>query len=443
MTGSESKKYVYIVYPSRHSDFVSELISQLKQRGYNVKGRDCKSDITGGACEESGCLIAVISKDNINSQVLGDELGTAKNMYIPIVPVYAEKVSVPFKMTALAQCRTALNLYAYSDRELFYKKFFSLKSIAKAKPDIETDTDINSEAKGNEHEEILKPEIKTEKTDKKTDIPKTYTKKTDGDNNNNKINQEEAGYIRFPDGMYKGDIKNGVPDGEGEYYYSDSSVYKGGFKSGKYDGKGEWTSKSGNKYKGDFKDNEFDGFGEYIYSDLSSYKGGFKNGKRNGKGVSTSVDGDIYEGEFKDGFRHGFGTYTFADGSFYSGQFAYGERNGTGKFINSDGDEYEGEFSNGEFHGSGVFSRLDGACYCGEFKNGKRDGTGVFVKPDGTRFEGRFSDGEINGYGELSYPNGRRIEGYFENGEFVSESNPNINKEREHKKGLKSLFKKK
>ena len=441
MTDADRKKYVYIVYSSKHSDFVSELISQLKQRGYYVKGRDCKSEISGDAGEKSGCLIAVISKDNINSEVLRDEIDKAKNTYVPLVPVYAEKVSVPFKLTALAQCRTALNLYAYSDHGLFYKKLFSLKPVADAKPD--TDSAVGND----KHDEELNTKIKIEpaKTEETAESVETDTKETNCDNNDKQrgIKHEEAGYIRFSDGMYKGETKNGVPDGEGEYYYSDSSTYKGGFKLGKYDGEGEWTSKDGNKYKGSFRDNEFNGFGEYTYADSSIYKGEFKNGKRNGKGISTSVDGDVYDGEFKDGFRHGVGTYTFADGSCYTGQFAYGERNGTGKYINSDGDEYEGEFSNGEFHGSGVFSRLDGAYYCGEFKNGKRDGIGVFVKSDGTRFEGRFADGEINGYGELSYPNGRRIEGYFENGEFVSESNPTEKKEKEHKKSLKSLFKKK
>lgn len=434
MTDAENKKYVYVVYTSKYSDFVEELISELKKRGYHVKGRDCRNTSAISAAEESLCMLAVISKDNISSEALKSELDKSKELYLPIIPVYAEKVSVPFKLTALAQCRTAVNLYAYADRELFYKKLFAIKSLADAKPQMNAS---GVEENGDEEKIEFSEEPKAE-----TEVSEIQPE-TENNREEKQVKTEEAGFIRYKDGMYKGETKNGVPDGEGEYYYSDSSVYKGCFKSGKYDGKGEWTSSDGNKYKGDFKDNEFDGFGEYTYADSSSYTGEFKNGKRNGKGISVSANGDIYNGEFKDGFRHGFGTYTFCDGSYYTGQFAHGERNGTGKYINSDGDEYEGEFSNGEFHGSGVFTRIDGAYYCGEFKNGKRDGIGVFEKPDGTRFEGRFSDGEINGYGELSYPNGKRVEGYFENGEFVSESNPLKNKEQEQKKSLKSLFKRK
>lgn len=450
-------KFVYIIYPHSSSQAVSELISELKKRGYFVKGKDCinsagSNELHSGA----SCMLALISRENISGDALKTELECAAQAHIPLVPVYLEKVSVPFKLTSLAQCRTAINKYAYSDDAAFYKKLFTLKPLLNAKPEphtAEAQEKISTTPPQKSEKETTVPdapetiaEIKPETketphvSEEKSTAPQRKKRKK-----KNKTKKEEDGFIRLADGMYKGENTNGIPNGSGTMYYSDESVYTGHFKDGKCDGEGEWSAPDGSKYKGSFKDDTFDGSGVYVYSDGSSYTGEFKNGKRNGSGVSVSVSGDKYDGEFRDGFRHGTGTYTFSDGSYYTGQFAYGERNGSGKLVNSNGDTYEGEFRNGEFHGSGVFTRLDGASYCGEFKDGLRDGEGVFVKPDGTRYEGRFSLGEPNGFGVLSYPNGMRTEGYFEDGEFVSETKPDDTQDnpadKEEKKKHSSLFK--
>lgn len=429
-------KFVYIIYPHSSTQAVSELISELKKRGYFVKGKDCTASVGANELHTgASCMLALISRENISGDALKYELECASNAHIPLVPVYLEKVSVPFKLTSLAQCRTAINKYAYSDDGAFYKKLFTLKPLINAKPEPrdaepqETDT-VNDDALSVTNNATADaPSVTAEViSEDNKPAPPAEEKRTAAQRKKrkkkNKTKKEEDGFIRLLDGMYKGESQNGIPNGSGAMYYSDESVYTGSFKDGKCDGEGEWSAPDGSKYKGGFKNDTFDGSGVYIYSDGSSYTGEFKNGKRNGHGVSVSVSGDKYDGEFRDGFRHGSGTYTFSDGSYYTGQFAYGERNGSGKAVSSNGDTYEGEFRNGEFHGSGVFTRLDGASYCGEFKDGLRDGEGVFVKPDGTRYEGRFSAGEPNGFGVLSYPNGMRTEGYFENGEFISETKP-------------------
>lgn len=62
--------------------------------------------------------------------------------------------------------------------------------------------------------------------------------------------------------IYKGEFKNGVPDGVGTLYYSNGAIYRGEFREGQ---------------KGPF--------GEFIYEDKSVFRGEFKNDLRNGRGI--------------------------------------------------------------------------------------------------------------------------------------------------------------
>jgi len=120
--------------------------------------------------------------------------------------------------------------------------------------------------------------------------------------------------------VYKGEWKNGKPNGLGVMTYPDGHKYVGEWKNGKYNGQGTFSWSNGNKYVGEFKD-----------------------GKQNGRGTFTSHDGIKYEGEFKDGERNGQGTYTFPSGGKYVGEWKDGR-----------GRKYIGEFKDGkEWNGTG------------------------------------------------------------------------------------------
>ena len=62
---------------------------------------------------------------------------------------------------------------------------------------------------------------------------------------------------------YKGEIKNGKPNGQGIYTYPDGRKYIGQWKDGKINGRGTYTSPFRWKYVGEFKDGNFQGQGEY------------------------------------------------------------------------------------------------------------------------------------------------------------------------------------
>ena len=79
--------------------------------------------------------------------------------------------------------------------------------------------------------------------------------------------------------VYKGEWKNGKPNGLGVITYRDGHKYVGEFKDGKKHGQGTWTSTEGEKYSGEWKDGKKYGQGKYTYPNGSKYVGKWKDGK--------------------------------------------------------------------------------------------------------------------------------------------------------------------
>ena len=86
------------------------------------------------------------------------------------------------------------------------------------------------------------------------------------------------------DGKYLGEIRNGVPEGQGTFTFSDGEKYEGEWKDGNEHGQGTYTSPDGIKYEGEWKDGEFHGQGTITFPDGGKYEGEWKEGKEwNGK----------------------------------------------------------------------------------------------------------------------------------------------------------------
>ncbi len=121
--------------------------------------------------------------------------------------------------------------------------------------------------------------------------------------------------------IYKGETKNGVPNGQGIFTYPDGRKYFGQWKDGELNGHGTYTSPLRWKYEGEFKDSKFHGQGIYIYPDGERYMGQFNNGVQDGKGTLSYPDGRKYVGEFKNGIQNGQGTNTFSNGWYGIGEW--------------------------------------------------------------------------------------------------------------------------
>ena len=122
------------------------------------------------------------------------------------------------------------------------------------------------------------------------------------------------------------------------------------------------------KYKGDIENGIPNGQGIETFIDGFKYVGEFKDGDKHGQGTEIWSSGEKYVGEFKNGKRNGQGTTTFPDGSKYVGEY----KNGQHWNVKVTGPRFVGEYKNGKRHGQGtVYSLFGDGKYVGEFKNGK------------------------------------------------------------------------
>jgi len=124
--------------------------------------------------------------------------------------------------------------------------------------------------------------------------------------------------------IYKGNVENGEPNGQGTLIFPDGERYVGEWNSGSFNGQGTYTFSNGGKYEGEFK-----------------------YGERNGQGKSTFPNGEKYEGEHKDGEFNGQGTYTYIDGRKYLGEWKDGKM-WNGIYYDKDGN-IVGKYVNGEW----------------------------------------------------------------------------------------------
>lgn len=105
---------------------------------------------------------------------------------------------------------------------------------------------------------------------------------------------------------YKGELKNGLPNGKGikHIYKTDSYIY-GNFVDGFAEGHCKQTyeqtwEKTQPYYEGEFKRNVWNGKGEYHYGDGDYYKGDWKDSKYHGQGTAYSLRlNKTWVGEYK------------------------------------------------------------------------------------------------------------------------------------------------
>lgn len=152
-------------------------------------------------------------------------------------------------------------------------------------------------------------------------------------------------------GLYKGDAVDALPNGNGEFIFSDentSVTYIGEWESGEPNGEGTL---------------DYSGEDGYI-----RYSGGWKNGEFSGKG---QLESDCYVVHFLGGINDGVDRT-----GYYSGDVLNGVASGTGTFtaVNDAGNEYTytGSWVNGLYDGKGVVRFKDHSwVYDGHYEKGE------------------------------------------------------------------------
>ena len=242
---------------------------------------------------------------------------------------------------------------------------------------------------------------------------------------------------RLPDGgRYRGDVVNGLLQGQGRVDYPNGSGYAGQFKDGQWQGEGQWHGRNGEVYTGSFDHGLFHGQGTLIARG-TTYTGGFVKGRRQGEGTFKEAgvsyrggfkedqywgeghieldDGSQYQGWFAHSKPNGEGTRSDAAGNQFTGTFVNGLLEGHGTFSNADGDQYIGNFHLNQLHGRGRYENAAGDVWIGTFKEGVLSGKGEMFASDGSHYKGEFADWRFSGKGWLALADGSTYSGTFEN----------------------------
>jgi hypothetical protein len=126
------------------------------------------------------------------------------------------------------------------------------------------------------------------------------------------LEKDATVWYKFEDGKgrYKGEWKNGLPNGRGtKHSYKDDSYIYGNFVDGYTEGYGKQTfeqtwEKTQPYYEGEFKRNNYHGKGEYHYGDGDYYKGDWKDSKYHGHGAAYSKRLDkTWVGEYENDIK--------------------------------------------------------------------------------------------------------------------------------------------
>ncbi|MDP1800991.1 MAG: hypothetical protein Q8L81_06550 [Bacteroidota bacterium] len=166
-------------------------------------------------------------------------------------------------------------------------------------------------------------------------------------------------------GLEVGEWKNGNQHGKGKQVFGRSSeffgdMYEGEFKDGVYEGTGFYYDKSRDgHYKGEWKNGQPNGQGRSFSGPKHehpgmTYEGQWKNNLYDGKGIlywgeKGEFAHDKYVGEWKNGKMDGFGKYYWANGNVYEGSWQKDKQHGEGIYIIKDGDTLKGHFENGQY----------------------------------------------------------------------------------------------
>ena len=102
----------------------------------------------------------------------------------------------------------------------------------------------------------------------------------------NNINNNQE--LKFPDGIYIGQVVNGKAEGKGIFYSNNGERYEGDWKNNKRDGKGICYGDKGGRYEGDFRDNKIEGKGILYLSNGDRDMGDYFNNNPIGKHAKLS-----------------------------------------------------------------------------------------------------------------------------------------------------------
>lgn len=125
----------------------------------------------------------------------------------------------------------------------------------------------------------------------------------------NDLKPDADGFVYFGEYRYRGQMRDGNPDGKGMCISPDGTVWDGFWINGKPTKRGTIKWKNGQVYDGEWNSYGPNGEGKMMYPDKRVYTGTFRNGERHGQGTLTMPNGESFKGEFVDDKISENGTY--------------------------------------------------------------------------------------------------------------------------------------
>ncbi|WP_316227173.1 MULTISPECIES: hypothetical protein [unclassified Bradyrhizobium] len=100
---------------------------------------------------------------------------------------------------------------------------------------------------------------------------------------------------------FNGDMRDGKPEGNGEFVSADGVVYDGAWRDGRPNGEGQLQLPTGEIFRGKFRSGCADGSGMFIDTTNERFEGLFHGGKRDGAGKTTLPNGFSYTSRWSRG----------------------------------------------------------------------------------------------------------------------------------------------
>ena len=141
----------------------------------------------------------------------------------------------------------------------------------------------------------------------------------------------------YDNGIYEGEIIDGIREGYGKFFYNDGHIYIGFWKNDIPNGKGNLYLNKKLIYEGDFINEQFEGEGKLMLKNDEYYIGSFSKGEINGKGEYFHKNGEKSVGQFINGDLYGYGITYYKNGNKkYEGEFIKGIKEGKGTLFYED-----------------------------------------------------------------------------------------------------------
>lgn len=242
--------------------------------------------------------------------------------------------------------------------------------------------------------------------------------------------QNSDGSLQYADGTtYRGQTRNGMPHGSGEFIMANQDRYQGDVDAGLMQGKGVLLFKDGRRYEGTFRADQPSGTGTLTLPNGDVYSGAFA-GLDNMIGTKRTAKG-TYEGKFVQGKLHGDAHYQPHNSQqdrfqrWHNGSLTFdapgpkaiaaAQKNcklqspqwfhigkqcdGPGEAMTTDYQQHaKGIFRNGDLV-SGEISNQNGVTIKGQFKQFQPHGKAQYLVNNQKQYDGEFSDGQRHGSG--------------------------------------------